>query len=320
MSRNAYAFLLVLLVFGLFVQSQSYRVQAQNETSTPVVRIDPAQTESLDVNDNFTIYVWVDGAVGVVGAQVQFTYDLTVLNATNVVEGPFVPSFGQTIVAQQCSIPISETVAEVYYASAITTGATASGSGILLNVTFTVLSEGSAQLHLIPFSASGTYPGTYFLNLQFTEITPNLVDGFYGSPVSLTASPALIHVGEITTLSGKVSGSSVANITSVDLMYAKQGGNWSDLGTVPTNSSGYFSRQWTASESGVFSFEVTFTLAGKTVHSPILDVVVQPRAAQGWGSVVLYAGLGVSIFIVAVATIVRVRRRGKGFEEPPPIP
>jgi hypothetical protein len=114
------------------------------------------------------------------------------------------------------------------------------------------------------------------------------VDGFYGSPVSLTAYPTIITVGDSLTLSGSVSGSSMANITSVDIMYRPQGGSWADLETVSTNGSGYFSRQWTSSESGVFEFQVAFTLNGKITNSSILDVVVEPGFGQGSGIIVLY--------------------------------
>ena len=311
---------LILLVLGLVFFSQSFHVQAQNQTGTPVVSINPAQTENLAVNSSLTIYVRVDGAVGIEAAQVQFTYDLNVLNATQVVEGPFLPSAGPTIVSQQEARQISSTVGAVNYSSAITSGATASGSGILLNATFTVLSGGSAQFHLIPYSATGHYPGCYFLDIQFNEIVPSLVDGFYGSPVSLTAYPALITVGDSTTLSGSVSGSSMANVTSVDIMYRLQGGSWADLGTVSTNGSGYFSRHWVSSESGVFEFQVVFTLNGKATYSSILDLTVQPGFGVGWGAYVLYASVGVLVLIVAVAIVMRVRGRGKQSEEPPPIP
>ena len=320
MGRPKPALFLLLLMLSLAFFSQSFHPQAQGETNPPFVRIDPAQTESLDVGDNFTIYVWVDNAVGVAGAQVQFTYDLTVLNATQVVEGPFLRSFGPTITAQQGIEAVNDFVGEVYYSSAIISGATATGSGILLNVTFTVISEGSVQFHLIPFSSSSGYPGTYFLNIEFTNIVPSLQDAFYGSPISLTAKPSIIYSGDTTTLSGKLSGPSAVNVTSVNLMYSIQGGSWKDLGTIQTNSSGYFSREWTASGSGVFEFQVTFTISGKTTNSTVFDVMVLQTAGQGSGIYVLYACVGIAIFLVAVAIIMRVRNRRKQLDEPTPVP
>jgi hypothetical protein len=321
MGKRERALLLIMLVLAFL--PQSFRVQAQGQTSIPVVRIDPAQTESRDINDNFTIHVWVDNAADVEAAQVQLTYDPTVLNATEVVEGPFLPSAGETIVAQAFAkedLSSQPPMGTVNYSSAIITmGALASGSGILLNVTFRVVSEGSAQIHLIPFTAAGTWPGTYFLDIQSNNINASLVDGFYGSPVSLTANPAVITVGGSTTLSGRISGSSAANVTSVDLMYAPQGSNWIDLGTIPVNSSGYYSRQWTPSKDGVYEFQITFTLAGRTTNSTVLLMIVEPALGQGFGILLLYACVGLTAFIAALAVIMRVRRRGKQSDEPPPV-
>lgn len=315
MTKTKVALFLTLFTLGVVFFSQSFHVQAQNQTGTPVVSIDPVLVPSLPVNSNFTIYVRVDNAVGVEAVQVQFTYSLAVLNATKVVEGPFLQSVGATAVAQLTAERISGNVGAVNYSSALVTGATATGSGILLNVTFTVLSEGSTNFHMVPPSNSGSYPGTYFLDMQYNEIVPTLADGTYGSPLLLTASPNTLHVGDFTTLSGKISGSLVENVTSVDLMYASQASNWTDLGTVPTNSSGYFSSQWASNETGFFEFRASYTFAGLTSYSLVASVTVQP-VLHGYGIYVLYAFLGVVVFIVAVLIIGRVRRGGKQVEEP----
>lgn len=326
---------LILLLLGLLFFSQSLHVPVQGEANGPVVRIYPAQTENLDINSTFTTNVWVDNASAVEGAQVQITYDPTVLNVTQVVEGPFLPSVGQTIVAQQYAeenFQVDPPTGTVYYSSAIlptspTALKGASGSGVLLNVTFRVVSEGSAQLHLIPYTGAGVKgtPGTYFIRLKpdytnLNEIPAALEDGFYGSPISLSADPIVINVGESTTLSGSVSGSAVANGTRVDFEYRKESGIWSDLGTVLTNASGYFSRQWTGNETGLFEFQVAYTVAEKTTNGPVVVVSVEQGGVIA--GVIIYAivGLVVLIVIVAVAVIARIRRRGKGSEEPPSVP
>jgi hypothetical protein len=315
MTKTKAALFLTLFVLGAVFFSQSFHVQAQNQTGTPVVSIDPALVPSLPVNSSFTVYVRVENAVGVEGVQVQFTYSLAVLNATGVVEGPFLPSFGGTAVAQLSAERIGGNVGAVNYSSALVTGATASGSGILLNVTFTVLSEASTNFHLVALSNSGTYPGTYFLDISFNQIVPTLVDGTYGSPVVLTASPITLYVGDFTTLTGKISGTLVKNVTSVDLMYSLQGSNWTDLRTVPTNSSGFFSSQWASNETGFFEFRASYTFAGLTSYSLVASVTVQP-VLHGYGIYVLYAFLGVIVFIAAVLIVARVRRGGKQAEEP----
>lgn len=319
MTKARPALFLILLVVGV-VFLQSFHLQAQGQAVTPLVRIDPPQTINLNVGDNFTIYVWVDNASGVEAAQVQFTYDLTVLNVTDVEEGPFLKSVGSTIVAQNYAAPISDTVGEVYYASAGISLRTASGSGILLNVTFTVLSEGSVQFHLIHYDASVvTRPGTYFADINSNIAVPNLSDGFYGSPMSFTASQNLLPIGDTVTLSGKISGSLSANIANVDLMYKPLlNSNWTHLASPAVNGSGYFSYQWTSSEDGAFEFQVNFSYAGKITNGTSVEVIVEPRL-QGYGNYVIYAGFGFVAFIVAAAIILHVRSSRRLAAEKPPI-
>jgi hypothetical protein len=168
--------------------------------SPPTVTISPENIAVLQVGDNFTVFVTVDNAVTVGAAQVQLTYDPRVLNVTEVSEGPFLQSAGPTIVAQSYAEENLESQppkGEVYYSSAIIgTGALtgASGSGVLLNVTFRVVSVGSSVLHLLSYNEGTGGSGTYFIHLNSdlsqTEIVPNLWDGFYGSApaYSLTTS------------------------------------------------------------------------------------------------------------------------------------
>jgi hypothetical protein len=166
--------------------------------SPPTVRISPESITVLQVDDNFTVYVTVDDVVAVVAAQVQLTYDPRVLNVTEVAEGPFLESAGPTAVAQLyaeenlTSLPAK---GEVYYASAIV-GAEAlmgaSGSGVLLNVTFRVVSEGSTVLHLLSYNEGTGRSGTYFIHLNsdssLVEVIPNLEDGHYGSLLAYSLS------------------------------------------------------------------------------------------------------------------------------------
>ena len=318
MTKTKTALFLALLVVGL-VFSQSFHLQAQGQASTPLVRIDPQQTNNLNIGDNFTIYVWVDNAVNIEATQVQFTYDLTVLEAFDVVEGPFMESVGQTIVAQSYAAPVagSGTLGEVFFADAGVSYKTASGSGILVNVTFTVLSQGSQQFHLLPYDASST-TGTVLQDINSNNVIPNLQDAFYGSPVSLTASNTLPYVGQTVTLSGKVSGSTAGNITSGDLRYGPLGGNWADLGSLNIDSSGDFSYQWTPTKDGAFQFQISFIYNGKTTNSTVLEVVVQP-SLHGYGIYVLYALVGLIIFICAAAIILHVRTSRRLAAEKPPI-
>lgn len=244
------------------------------------------------------------------------------LEAVEIVEGPFLESVGQTIVAQLYAAPVagSDTLGEVYYAAAGISYKTASGSGILLNVTFTVLSQGSQQFHLLPYdNRSSKETGTFFADINYNKAIPNLRDAFYGSPVSLTVSQGIIEVGGSLTVSGKVSGSTAGNITSVDLQIKPLiGGDWAHLASLQTDSSGHFSYQWSPSENGAFEFQVSFIYAGNTTNSTVVEVIVQP-GLQGYGTYVMYAAVGVIALIIAAAIILRVRTYRKQAAEKPPI-
>jgi hypothetical protein len=318
MTKAKPALFLILLVIGLFFL-QSFHLPVQGQAVVPLVRIDPPQTASLSIGDNFTLFVWVDNASHVEAAQVQFTFDPTVLKCDSVVEGPFLQSAGQTIVAQQNFTMLSDTLAEVQYAAAGISGNTASGSGILLNATFTVLNDAASQFHLLPYEASGTYPGTYFqdINNNIEMPVPNLRDGFYGSPVSLTTSEFAVEVGQPVSFSGKVGGSLVGTITSVEFDYKPLSGDFSSLANLSADSSGHFSYQWTPSENGIFEFRVSFDVAGKTTSSGTIEVVVQP-ALHGYGIYIYYAFLGLIVFIIALTIVLRVRTSRRHAAEKPP--
>jgi parallel beta-helix repeat protein len=156
----------------------------------PTVMISPQNITSFRLNDNFTVYVQVDNATAIDAAQVQFTYDPTVLSVTQVVEGPFLPSAGPTIVAQayaEENLTSEPPTGEVFYLSTITGSAAltgASGSGVLLNVTFRVVSEGVTPLHLLFYRMGTGGAGTYFLNNESSEIGPKLRDAsFQTAPI-----------------------------------------------------------------------------------------------------------------------------------------
>jgi hypothetical protein len=125
-----------------------------------------------------------------------------------------------------------------------------------------------------------------------------------------------MHIGDSATLSGTVSGSLSGNITSVELVYAPLGGKWTDLGSVKTNSSGYFSYPWTATENGVFEFQVSFSFEEKTTNSDIIEVtVIQPL--RGFGIYVLYAFVALLALIIVASVVLRVRSNRKKAADKP---
>lgn len=325
MSKAKPALFLMLLVLGS-VFLQSLRVQAQ---ASNLVHIEPTQTETLLVGDTFTVYVWVDNAPSTEGAQVQFMYDPTVLNVTQVDEGPFLKSPGTGTALAQCyaeeKLDKVPPTGEVFYSSALT-GAGAltgvSGTGVLLNVTFRVLSEGASELHLVPYR-QGYYEGkmkedgVFLLNYpDFVNTYPDIKDAYYGTPVSISARPEVINVGESTTVSGDVSGNARASVTSVNLEYIKEGGNWTFLAAVPTNGSGFFTYQFTANETADYQFRVYFTLAGKNAQSLVAVVTVEDISSHFYYVYYILAALILIIAAIIIVYYIRKRRRPEEFPIP----
>lgn len=315
------ALFLTLLVLAAVFLPQSFRYQAQAQGNGPIVRIDPEQTETLDVGNNFTIYVWVenlDANAHAVAVQLYLTFDPTVLNTTvaDIIQGPFMPA-GALVVGPSVAVDLqhSPPTGEVFW-TATTIGAIISGSGVLLNITFTVISEGAAQIHLGAYKpGSSDQNGNVFLSSdmvsgQFVEIIPSaLIDGYYGTPVSLSARPDLFNVGGTTTLSGRVTGSAAATVSSVELEYAQESGNWTVLTAVPTNASGFFSYQWTGNQAGFYQFRVSLTLTGSTVTSLVIQVTVVDISSHIYILYYLLAALIVAVGVVSASYYVRRRRK-----------
>jgi hypothetical protein len=302
------------MVISFFVFLQSFNVQAQNQQ--PTIKIEPMQTLKLDVDETFTINVTVENCVNVYAVQVDIRYDPYVLDALSVVEGPFLPSAGSTIVAlneTNVFLEAEPPYGQVYYVASLTGWDVlgASGSGVLCTVTFKVLSTGSSHLRFKEYPGGGSGVGTLFMERDWTEIPVTLENGFYGTPISFSASPSKVNVGENVTLSGNVSGVNAS--LDVTIEWRKQGGSWTTLSTILTDEIGVFSYAWTASEPGVFEFKVSTVLEGVYVESEVETVKVESTFDP-----TMYLFIGVVVVVVVIVAIAFfMRRRGKKPEEVP---
>jgi parallel beta-helix repeat protein len=160
-------------------------------TSIPEVSILPQNIVGFHYGDTFTVSVEVENAPppnstydGVFAAEVHFLYNPQVLNATNVTEGTFLTSVRPTLVAQldsETNWTARPPTAEVSYAASLTDEPPpdASGTGILLNVTFQVVSDYSTDLDLVPYIAGSGEAGTYFLTRDSVEVIPTLQNASY---------------------------------------------------------------------------------------------------------------------------------------------
>jgi len=172
-----------LIIFAFVTQLATQIAEAQITTT---IRIVPEQTEKLTIGETFTVNVVVEHALNVYAVQVELHYDPDVLAAINLLEGPFLKSFGQTLVALNESTIIFDedtdlSYGRVYYVASLTgDNPGAYGNDVLFTVTFEVISEGSSTLHLIEYPGDGSGVGTYFMKWNYEEIIPEMHDAYYG--------------------------------------------------------------------------------------------------------------------------------------------
>jgi hypothetical protein len=124
------------------------------------VAIDPAEVKELETGASFTVDVTIAEASNIYGWQANVTFDPGVLSVASAAEGPFLKNVNETawpnpsIDNTKGYVLISSSLMPPYaqYPQGV------SGGGILANITFTVKSGGSSDLH---FQAAGTKLRTF---------------------------------------------------------------------------------------------------------------------------------------------------------------
>jgi len=301
---------LSVISFGLYPRD----VLAQ---AKPKIRIEPVQTMKVAVNETFTVNVTVEDCVNVYAVQVYIRYNPEVLGVVSILEGPFLPSFGGTLLLlneTREDLEATPPYGEVRFVDSLMGDVPgASGSGLLFNVTFRVLSEGSSHLHFLEYVPQSGGDGTYFMDRNYHEIYPDLYHAFYGTPITFSASAAKVAVGGHVTLSGQVLG--VTGRLNVSILFRRAGGEWSNLATLTTDESGSFSHIWNAGEAGDFEFKVSTVIEDVPVYSNIVSVTVEsPFNIMNYISYLI-----VAIIIIALLAAFYARRR-RGRKTPPEMP
>lgn len=115
------------------------------------VYVDPEES-TVKLFQTFKVDVNVADVLGLQGFDFCLSYDTTILDGLEVEEGPFMASFGDTIVAyKEIDDDYEPTVGRIWFAVALLGDAFADGSGTLVTITFnaTALGESVLDLHSI---------------------------------------------------------------------------------------------------------------------------------------------------------------------------
>jgi len=188
--RRNYVIASVIIVLIVLVSAVVGILASTRRSGPTIIRVEPENVGPLAVGDTFTVNVTAENCVNVFAVQVDLRYDPTVLNATKIVEGPFLPSFSNTIPLINWASNFTNTMprsAGVYFADTLEdysngTHARADGSGVLLTITFKVVGGGSTELQLFPYdpTIANNVFGTYFEDRNTHYTLPELQNGAYG--------------------------------------------------------------------------------------------------------------------------------------------
>jgi hypothetical protein len=186
MSMQRNRVIIVAIIAILLVAIVGAIVAFTPRSNPTIVSIEPDNVGRLSFGDTFIVNVTVENSVNVLAVQVDLRYDPTVLNATNVVEGQFLPSVRQTILlppqsarANNDTMPRTAGVLFLDSLTAGTNNTDANGNGVLVTITFKVVGEGSTELQFFPYNQN-TLEGTYFEDRSSHVIIPELHSGSYG--------------------------------------------------------------------------------------------------------------------------------------------
>jgi len=178
--------------------------------ATPLVMVDPkvigaAPTESFSVN------IMVVNVTNMYAWQFNMTYDPAILEALNVVEGPFLKQFRTTMMT---SPAINETAGWVFASDAFFDwqDVGANGSGVLAVASFRVKAAGVCSLH---FSRETTTLLTFDGSLP-VDMAYEPRDGVFGYPrdlavTGLSASDSSVRAGELVSLDATVRNNGVVD-------------------------------------------------------------------------------------------------------------
>lgn len=224
--------IVILLCCSLSFPAFLSKASATNGTT---LYIDPPTTQGISVGGTFTVNVTVSNVPDLYSWQAKVLFNATVLACTNVAY----PSTG-FIFSGRSYFPldpiIDNTTGYVLHGSTLLGAGTASGSGVLTQITFKVLAIGTSDLSLSKTIATAD---TLLQDSTGAILSPTVQDGFF---TNLPTPPPERHDVAITALT--LSAPSV-----------KQGENVS-INTVVLNNG-----------TGVESFNVTIFYDSNPIHT-----------------------------------------------------
>lgn len=279
---------LMTLLLGLSVAS----IVIASPATT--LRVDPHITVA-DVGETFNVNVTISDVTNLYGFQFRLRYDTDVLDSMEgwAVQGPFLTSAdpnAQTFGWLNVTDPDGEI--QVFITLLGTAVTEPSGSGVLATITFEVIAAGSSPLDL------------YYDRLgdrNANSIAHTTIDGYFGKPISITASPTSLAVGSNVTISGGIH--PIAENEDIYIEYKKEGeATWSPLATRKTDASGAYSYTWKTTQGGVFKIRARWLTETSD------EVTVTVEAQSPFGYIIYIAAAVIVVVVVAAVYFLKIRK------------
>ena len=135
----------LLLLLFFVIGSRSFLIAPSNATGAATVSVFPSSITAV-VGQNFSINVNVTGVSDLYGWEVELNWTATILNEVNATEGPFLKWDGNsTFFYYNLNATAGQITAECTRLGKVSG---VNGSGVLVNIKFSVQSSGQSSLNL----------------------------------------------------------------------------------------------------------------------------------------------------------------------------
>ncbi|NVM22910.1 MAG: hypothetical protein HWN68_14145 [Desulfobacterales bacterium] len=311
----------VLSIFAIiFLIVGTVEVAAVGTASlTPVISVKPS-TMTAEVGEAFAVDITVADITSdesLYGWEFRMSFDPNILNATSVVEGPFLKTVGDTSWGMMAP-KIDNYRGWVNASDALWTyppqGATS--SGVLCNITFQVKAEGKTSLNFNRTELF-TYDGDWIVPMDH-----GAVDGFFAYPLlrdiavtGVTASPASVPAGEPVSINVTVENEGeVSETFDITVLYDSTDIETKTVTDLAPGSSETLSFSWDTEDVDEGNYTITAEaseIGGETdtADNTYTDVVVAVTVSSFAFPIQLFVAVIIAVATMCSVVVLYLRRR-----------
>ena len=163
---SAFLLLFPSLYFSQFLNGLFLNIVASENTSATTIFVDPSNS-TASIGENFTVYVNVSNVVDLYGWEFKLSWNNTIINVVNVIEGSFLKSGGETFFTYKINDTGGYIITDCTLLGDVSG---VNGNGTLASVEFHVKTYGNCTLDL--------YDTTLVSSFE-QPIEHTAIDGYY---------------------------------------------------------------------------------------------------------------------------------------------